>query len=95
MLLVRRLIWDPWNVVHIARHRVSPDEVEEVCHGEHIRRRAYAGRVMLIGPTGAGRMLSVVLEPEDEPEVYYPVTARPASRRERHIYLSLEGGERE
>ncbi len=33
MLAVRRLIWGPGNVAHIARHAVTPEEVEEVCHG--------------------------------------------------------------
>ena len=93
MVFVRRLIWDSWNVAHLSRHQVSLDEVEEVCHGEHIRRQAYRGRIMLIGPTGVGRMITVVLDPEDEPGVYYPVTARPASRRERRIFLSEKGGE--
>ena len=85
MIAVRRLIWDAWNAGHIARHNVAPAEVEEVCHGQHILRQAYEGRLMLIGPTQLGRMLAVVLEPELE-EVYYVVTARPASRRERRLY---------
>ena len=33
MIVIRRLVWDTWNIVHIARHDVVPDEVEEVCHG--------------------------------------------------------------
>lgn len=36
MLVVRRLVWDPWNVAHIACHEVTPEEVEEVCHGEPV-----------------------------------------------------------
>ena len=91
MIYVRRLIWDAWNVAHIARHGIAPDEVEEVCHTEYIDREAYKGRVMLIGPTGAGKLLAVVLEPVDE-GIYYPVTARSASRRERRIYQIEKGG---
>jgi len=49
---------------------------------------------MLIGPTLAARMLSVVLEPEGE-GVFYPVTARPASRKERRRYQQEQGGERQ
>jgi uncharacterized DUF497 family protein len=81
---VRRLIWDTWNVAHIARHNVSPDEVEAVCHGKHAIRATYAGRIILIG-LAARRLLTVVLAPRGR-DVYYPVTARPASRRERAIY---------
>lgn len=35
-------------------------------------------------------MLAVVLEPEDT-DVYRPVTARPASRRERRYYQQQKG----
>ncbi len=94
MLLIRRLIWDPWNVTHIARHGVTPEEVEEVCHGEPVVQVGKKGRSLVFGPTLSGRTLAVVLDPESLPEgVYYPVTARPASRGERAIYASERGGE--
>jgi len=85
MIRVRRLIWDNWNVNHIARHQVTPDEVEQVCHGTHVIRQSYKSRLLMIGPTRSGRMLGVVLDPEGD-DVYYVVTARPADRRERRIY---------
>lgn len=95
MIVVRRLIWDDWNVPHIARHDVSPREVIEVCHGDPVVQEGKKGRSLVFGPTQAGRMLTVVLdaEPEQGPGVYYPVTARPASRRERAIYTEEKGGE--
>jgi hypothetical protein len=86
MLAVRRLVWDGFNVPHIARHSVTPDEVEEVCQGAYIVRQAYAGRIMLTGPTARLQMLAVILEPESDAGVYYPVMARPASRKERAMY---------
>jgi uncharacterized DUF497 family protein len=92
MLYIRCLVWDPGNVAHIARHQVTPDEVEQVCHGEPIESQAYAGRIMLIGPSQAGRLLSVVLDTEGA-GAYYPVTARAASRKERRIYQQERGGE--
>ena len=82
-----RLRWYAWNAAHIARHQVTPTEVIELCQGNHLERAAYAARIMPIGPTQAGRMLSVVLDPEGD-DVYYVVTARPASRRERRVYGS-------
>jgi uncharacterized DUF497 family protein len=36
-------------------------------------------------------MLAVVLDPEGE-DVYYPVTARAASRKERRYYHQQKGG---
>ena len=92
MIPVGRLVWDEANVMHIARHEVLPDEVEQVCHGPHIVREAYGARLMLIGPTGARRMLTLVLQPQDGGGVYRTVTARPASRRERRLYISESGG---
>ena len=91
MLHIRRLIWDPGNIAHIAQHQVTADEAEEVCHGDPIQLQSYVGRIILIGPTQAGRMLAVVLDPEGE-DVYYPVTARPASRKERRYYQQQKGG---
>jgi hypothetical protein len=86
-MYVKRLIWDDWNVPHIARHDVTPDEVEEICNGQHALREGYAGRIVLIGRTSAGRLISAVLDPDTgEDDVYYPVTSRPADRKERRIY---------
>ena len=63
--------------------------MEEVCHGEPVVQVGKKGRSLVFGPTLSGRMLTVVLDPESSEEgLYYPVTARPASRRERAIYAS-------
>ena len=89
-MLVNRLIWDEWNVPHIARHAVTPDEVEEICHGRHAVREGYANRIVLIGRTVRGRLLAVILDPNTAQEnVYYPVTSRPADRKERRIYAQF------
>ncbi len=84
------LIWNDRNIAHIARHDVTSDEVEDVCQGEFVSSETYKGRFRVVGPTKTGRMLTVILEPQGE-EVYYPVTARPASRQERRRYLELRG----
>lgn len=88
MVVVYRLIWDPANIAHIARHAV---DAEEACHGAHVLYWAYDGRIMIIGRTRAGKMLAVVLESREE-GTYYAVTARPASRIERRIFESAKGG---
>lgn len=93
MLTIRRLIWDPGNVAHIDRHSVTPDEVEQVCHGHPVTSVTHHDRLRVVGPTQAGRMLTVILDPEPEPDVYYPVTARPASRQECRRYQEVQGGE--
>jgi len=92
MLHIHRLRWDDWNIAHIARHQVTQDEVEEACRGEPVFSQTYKERIRVIGPTSSGRVLTVILDPEGE-DIYYPVTARPASRRERRRYRQLKGGE--
>ena len=82
-------------MAHVARHEVTPAEVEEVCHGPYIDGEANKGRIILIGPTSSGRMLAAILDPEPEPGVYYPVSARLASRKERRQYQEVMGGEQE
>lgn len=89
-IVVHRLRWDPWNVAHIARHQVSPEEVEEVCQGDPLVLTGYLDRLIVLGPTGEGRVIAAILAPE-ETGVYYPVTARPASRKERALYRQEKG----
>lgn len=90
MIYIRRLIWDAWNVAHIARHDVTPEEVEEVCNGRPIASETYGGRIRLIGPTLGGAMRVVILAPRER-GAYYTVTARPASRKERRQYSEQMG----
>ncbi len=93
MVPIRRLNWDEWNVAHIARHEVTRDEVEEVCHGDYVTRNGHHGRIVVIGPSRTGRMLAAILDPEPEPGVYFPVSARPARRLELRRYPEAKGGD--
>ncbi len=79
----RILRWTPYNIAHIARHGVFPQQAAEAVDAALLVESTYGGRYLYIGPTSAGRMLAVVLEPEGA-GVYLVVTARPASRKERH-----------
>nr|MBA2278729.1 hypothetical protein [Chloroflexia bacterium] len=74
MVYVRRLNWDEWNIGHIARHGVTHDEVEAVCHGDPLEyKQSYKDRLVLLGPAPNGRILAVVIGPvPDLPSgVYY------------------------
>ena len=92
MIVVRRLIWNAFNAPHVAQHHITPEEVEQACHGNHMVREGYDNRLMLVGPTDTGRVLAVILAPRGN-DVYYPVTAYPASRKLRRIYEAEKGGE--
>jgi hypothetical protein len=65
MLTIRRLIWDAWNVAHIARHHVIPEEVEEVCHGQPVTSQTSKGRLMP-WVDAPNRMLTVIPGPTDD-----------------------------
>lgn len=96
MVLVRRLTWDAWNVAHIARHGITQDEVETVCHGDPIIfKQSYKNRLVILGPDHDGRILAVVIGPvPNEPSgIYYAFTARPADRAERRFYHQAKGGQ--
>lgn len=89
---ITALIWDDWNVAHIARHDLSKDEVEQVCQGAYVSWETFENRVMVVGETVSGRLVSIVLGDKGK-GIYYPVTARTASAKERRRYFELKGGE--
>ena len=93
MIKVKKLIWDSWNVKHIARHHVLTGEVEAVCHGATlILRGQQKGRLLLIGSTEENRMISIVLESKGH-GVYYPVTAYDSDLKDIALYKRLKGGD--
>lgn len=92
VIFVRKLVWDSWNVQHIARHHVTPDEVEAVCHSDPlILRGQQKNRLVLIGQTEE-RILAVILESQGKGQ-YYPITAYPADQKDSNLYKRLKGGE--
>lgn len=60
---ITNLMWSEDNVLHIARHKVSPEEVEEVCFYKfpHIE-KGRGGYYYVTGQTGNGRYLFIVIK---------------------------------
>jgi len=86
---IDELLWPRDRIEHIARHAVSPDEVEQVCFGQPLVQRAksYGENPVyyVLGKTDAGRYLfSVVIQFPDGKG--YPVTARPMTEKEKRRY---------
>ena len=81
MIVVKGLIWDDWNKKHIAKHGISPEEIEEVCHGNYKAVESFRKRILVVGRTKKGRLLVLILSPEDKNlrpysnGIYYPITA--------------------
>ncbi|MGH2515603.1 MAG: hypothetical protein ACRDHP_08100 [Ktedonobacterales bacterium] len=92
MIEVKRLVWDEWNIRYIVRHDVTPEEVEEVCHGAFVASETYSNRLRIVGPTNAQRMLAVIVGKYAETEgAYYVVTAHSANAGETKRYRELKG----
>lgn len=82
---IRYLKWDRDNIEHIRRHRVTQEEVEEVCKGRFWLRRGRDRRHLFFGQTYAGRYLFLVMR-EVEKGVFRPITARDMTEREKQAY---------
>ena len=86
---IERLIWPRERIDHIARHGVTPREVEEVCFGKSFVRRARSEGenpvYYVLGQTEAGRYLFYVIIRFPVGKGY-PVTARNMTGREKRRY---------
>lgn len=85
MAYITELLRDEWNLEHIARHNVEPEEVVEVALSGHYTKRARGGTYLLVGQTQAGRYLTVIVAPRGG-NIYYVVTARDSTREDRRRY---------
>lgn len=84
MLYIKNLVWDSWNIKHISKHKVNKREIEEACKKPLRSFLSYKERLIVIGRTGTGRLLSTVLAGEENHN-YYVVTARDTSKKERKL----------
>lgn len=86
---IHEFVWTEDRIEHIARHGVTPEEVEEACFGRAFVQRAKSqGKnpvYYVLGQTAAGRyLLCVVIQFPDGKG--YPVTARPMTDKEKRRY---------
>jgi uncharacterized DUF497 family protein len=92
---ILELVWDSVNEIHIwERHQISRAEVEEVAYGpaENLKvRHTYGGRFFVTGPKADRRLLVIILAPKG-PGRYYPVSCRPADKKERREYREWKAG---
>ena len=87
-IIVKKLIWDEWNIEHIKKHNASKDEIEEASKKIIIHEKTKQGRYLIIGRVGL-RMLTVILNRRGV-GIYYPVTARDAAKKERRKVYEKE-----
>lgn len=83
---INRIDWPDDTVLHIARHGVEPDEIEEVCfEGKPFIFKARYNRYYALGQTKNGRYLAVIFEYLGQNKAQI-VTARAMSGAERKLY---------
>ena len=89
-VIIRQLIWDDWNVEHVSRHNVVPNEVEYSLADEHaVFLRARHGRVMVLGKAEK-RLIATVMNEQAAQGIFYVITARDMSKKERTFYRSMK-----
>lgn len=88
-MTIDELIWPEERIEHIARHSVTPQEVEEVCFGKSLVQRGKSEGenpvYYVLGQTGAGRYLFCVIIRFPDGKGY-PVTAREMTAKEKRRY---------
>lgn len=89
-LEINELLWDGHVVAHIARHRVTAAEVEQVVFDPatewEIQDRPPRARLVAVGPTSEQRILFVVCEMPSRSGTSVCVTARPVTAQEQQVY---------
>lgn len=88
-MTIHDFLWPEDRIEHIARHGVEPTEVEQVCFGQSLVRRAKSEGdnpvYYVLGQTEAGRyLLCVVIRFPDGKG--YPVTAGEMTANEKHRF---------
>jgi uncharacterized DUF497 family protein len=80
--------WNDDNFDHLARHRISPDEVEELFEGRTIRRRGGTDapdRSRFLGRRAEGRYLTLVAQ-QKGPRLIRAFTGWDMRPHERELY---------
>lgn len=93
-MTIDEILWPEERVEHIARHGVTPEEVEQVCFGKSLIRRAKSegeNPVYYIqGQTEAGRYLVCVVIRFPDGNAY-PITARDMTDTEKRRFRQRMG----
>ena len=90
-IIITSLEWDSFNTEHIFKHGLTRDDVELACN--HILQMAdsHNNRSRVICELPNGQIITIILAYKGN-NMYYPVSARPASRKERQE-VGKRGGE--
>ena len=86
---ISQILWDVDSILHIARHHVTPEEVEEaVFEGDSVILMGKQKRFIVLSQSGSGRYLMIVVAFKMKGRVRV-ITAREMNRKERTYYKKL------
>ena len=77
--------WNEYNIEHIARHHVTPQDVEEACYLSPLILKGRSSRYYILGQSESGRYLAIVIEYKGKGMVKV-ITARDMDYKERKRY---------
>ena len=86
---IERLEFLPANVAKLRAHGISQAEVQSmVALDEWVvsGHDDYPGQLRVIGPTAAGRLVTVTMDPTGDPAVWRPITGWEATPSEQAYY---------
>ena len=87
-IIIKKIIWDAYNVEHIKKHKVSFEEAIEAGLNIIYHKRTYGKRYLVVGRSKL-RLISLVLSREGIGK-YYLITARDAGKNERKAVYEKE-----
>jgi len=86
MIRISQILWDADSIFHIARHNISPEEVEEaVFEGNPIILKGREKRYIILSQCSSGRQLTIVVAFKLKGRVRV-ITARDMNTKERKYY---------
>lgn len=97
-MIIKKIKWSNDRIDHIARHYISPEEVEEAvfddpCNLIQVLKAAERDQrqkiYRLLGVSGSGKYITFIFIYEKS-GVAYPVTAREMDNKERRRYLERQ-----
>lgn len=87
-MVIKDIIWTQKNIAHIAKHKVSVEEVEEVILYNPFILKTKENKYIALGQTLGGRYLIVIIAKKKKNKVKV-ITARDMDSKEKKFYKKI------
>ena len=80
-----RFRWNRWNVEHVGKHGVTPEEAERAVRNARVPYPSHQpeGKWLVIGRGAGNRLLQVIYVIDDDGKTAYVIHARPLTEPEK------------